>query len=182
MWALKARKMSRSDDAQSQTGPKRLPSFLDIFRVKSVSSANFKYVKAQFYNGSCASVTSIEGGSTLNLRNMEYRYEKVSTPISCERNPHDQLKVHSNAFGLQFVQLIVMKKQTNRKSQLNNQTEQDIVEGRTFSRWLSSEEGLENLKLFIFINTLLCFVLVCWPQVKEALDAAYYIYLDFTTQ
>ncbi|ERL87537.1 hypothetical protein D910_04928 [Dendroctonus ponderosae] len=108
--------MSRSDDAQSQTGPKRLPSFLDIFRVKS------------------------------------------------------------------FVQLIVMKKQTNRKSQLNNQTEQDIVEGRTFSRWLSSEEGLENLKLFIFINTLLCFVLVCWPQVKEALDAAYYIYLDFTTQ
>ncbi|KAH1022859.1 hypothetical protein HUJ04_012178 [Dendroctonus ponderosae] len=92
MWPLKARKMSRSDDAQSQTGPKRLPSCLDIFTVKSVSSANFKYVKTQFHNGSCASVTNIEGGSKLNLQNNEHRYEKVSTPISCERNPQDQPK------------------------------------------------------------------------------------------
>ncbi|KAH1029300.1 hypothetical protein HUJ05_002559 [Dendroctonus ponderosae] len=44
---------------------------------------------------------------------------------------------------------------------LNNQTEQEVVERGTFSRWLSSEEGLENLKLFVFMNTLLCFVLVC---------------------
>ncbi|KAH1022268.1 hypothetical protein HUJ04_011691, partial [Dendroctonus ponderosae] len=51
--------------------------------VKSVSSANFKYGKTQFYNGSCASVTNIKGESTLNLRNMEYGYEQVSTPISC---------------------------------------------------------------------------------------------------
>ncbi|ENN70858.1 hypothetical protein YQE_12436, partial [Dendroctonus ponderosae] len=58
-----------------------------------------------------------------------------------------------------FAQLIVMKEQTNSKSQLNNQREQEVVERGTFSRWLSSEEGLENLKLFI--NTLLCFVLVC---------------------
>ncbi|ERL87536.1 hypothetical protein D910_04927 [Dendroctonus ponderosae] len=74
-----------------------------------------------------------------------------------------------------------MKKQTNNKSQLSNQTEQEVVERGTFSRWLSSEEGLENLKLFVFINTLLCFVLVCWPQMKQAINAAYYIYLDFTT-
>ncbi|ENN82583.1 hypothetical protein YQE_01045, partial [Dendroctonus ponderosae] len=64
----------------------------EIPMVKSVSSANFKYVKTQFYNGSCASVTNIKGESTLNLRYMEHGYEQVSTPISCGRNQQDQPK------------------------------------------------------------------------------------------
>lgn len=50
---------------------------------------------------------------------------------------------------------------------------------RTFSEWLSSDEGIETLKLFVIGNTLLCLMLVVWPQVKEALDAVYYMYMDY---
>lgn len=53
------------------------------------------------------------------------------------------------------------------------------LQERTFSEWLSSDEGIENLKLFVIGNTLVCLMLVVWPQVKEALDAVYYMYMDY---
>lgn len=53
------------------------------------------------------------------------------------------------------------------------------VQERTFSEWLSSDEGIENLKLFVIGNTLVCLMLVVWPQVKEVLDAVYYLYMDY---
>lgn len=53
------------------------------------------------------------------------------------------------------------------------------LQERTFSEWLSSDEGIENLKLFVIGNTLVCLLLVVWPQVKEALDAVYYIYMNY---
>ncbi|XP_060525696.1 uncharacterized protein LOC132701620 [Cylas formicarius] len=45
-----------------------------------------------------------------------------------------------------------------------------------FSKWLKSEEGVENLKLFVIGNSLIVFLLMSWPQIKQGLDAAYYLW------
>lgn len=73
-----------------------LTSCFDIFvRINSLSSANFKYVKSQFYDRLCPNVgasTSVDETSKSSLRNPKHRYEKVSTPISCGHIPKFQQK------------------------------------------------------------------------------------------
>lgn len=61
-----------------------------------------------------------------------------------------------------------------------NQLEKAVSEERTFSDWLRSEEGIENLKLFVLGNTILVFIALSWPHIKETMDAAYFLYLDYT--
>ncbi|XP_066253521.1 uncharacterized protein [Euwallacea similis] len=63
----------------------------------------------------------------------------------------------------------------------NNNTvqEQQEIEERTFSQWLTSEAGIDNLKFFILGNALIWLSMVTWPHVKEVLDAAYYRYFVF---
>ncbi|CAH2013413.1 unnamed protein product [Acanthoscelides obtectus] len=53
-------------------------------------------------------------------------------------------------------------------------------DNRGFGGWLRSEEGIENLKLFVLGNTIFAFFAISWPQIKEALDAAYYLYIEYT--
>lgn len=78
---------------ESETGRKHLLGSFDIFvRINSLSSANFKYVKTQFYNRVYASTTTVEDGSKISVRNTKHRYEKVATPISCGRIPRFQPK------------------------------------------------------------------------------------------
>ncbi|RZC35704.1 hypothetical protein BDFB_000577 [Asbolus verrucosus] len=55
----------------------------------------------------------------------------------------------------------------------------DSDEEEGFSKWLRSNEGVENLKLFVIGNSALIFLLVSWPQVKEALETAYYMYIKY---
>lgn len=73
-----------------------LTSCFDIFvRINSLSSANFKYVKTQFYDRLCPNVgasTSVDETSKSSLRNAKHRYEKVSTPISRGHIPKFQQK------------------------------------------------------------------------------------------
>lgn len=49
-----------------------------------------------------------------------------------------------------------------------------------FSKWIRSEDGLETLKLFVLGNSLIVFIAISWPQIKETLDAVYYMYLDYS--
>lgn len=57
---------------------------------------------------------------------------------------------------------------------------QDSEEEQGFSKWLRSEEGIENLKLFVLGNTIIVFLVLSWPQITETLDAAYYLYLEYS--
>lgn len=68
------------------------------------------------------------------------------------------------------------RKSQNKSSEIEENQQQD----RTFSDWLRSEEGIENLKLFVLGNTILVFTVISWPHIKETLDAVYYLYLDYT--
>lgn len=56
----------------------------------------------------------------------------------------------------------------------------DSDEEEGFSKWIRSEEGLETLKLFVLGNSLIVFIAISWPQIKETLDAVYYMYLDYS--
>lgn len=77
-----------------------------------------------------------------------------------------------------------VKKQPGTPKTNNSQSDQQdtkaIQQERTFSDWLRSDEGIENLKLFVLGNTILVFIAISWPHMKDALDAAYYIYLEYT--
>lgn len=55
----------------------------------------------------------------------------------------------------------------------------DSEEEEGFSKWLRSKEGIENLKLFVLGNSILVFLLISWPEVKETLEAAYYMYIQY---
>lgn len=55
----------------------------------------------------------------------------------------------------------------------------DSEEEIGFSKWLHSTEGIENLKLFVLGNSLMIFLLISWPHIKEALDIVYYMYLEY---
>lgn len=55
----------------------------------------------------------------------------------------------------------------------------DSEEEESFSNWIRSEEGIENLKLFVLGNSLIVLIVISWPQIKEALDAAYYMYVEY---
>lgn len=57
---------------------------------------------------------------------------------------------------------------------------QDSDEEQGFSQWIRSEEGLENLKLFVLGNTLIVFLTIFWPHIKEMLDTGYYMYIEYT--
>lgn len=72
----------------------------------------------------------------------------------------------------------VQKKTQDRND--NSQKQKKDQEERTFSDWLRSDEGIENLKLFVLGNSILVFIAISWPHIKESLDAAYYLYLDYT--
>lgn len=56
---------------------------------------------------------------------------------------------------------------------------EDSEDEQTFSNWLRSSDGMECLKLFVIGNSLLIFLLVSWPQMKEGLNSAYFIYKEF---
>lgn len=58
--------------------------------------------------------------------------------------------------------------------------QQDSEDEQGFSKWLRSEEGVENLKLFVLGNSIIVFLALSWPQIKEVLDAVYYLYLEYT--
>lgn len=72
-----------------------------------------------------------------------------------------------------------LKETKNKKNQLENTSEpQDSEEEESFSKWLSSNEGVENLKLFVIGNSLFLFILISWPQIKEVIEAAYDFYSE----
>lgn len=71
------------------------------------------------------------------------------------------------------------KRSTSQKKSQEKSEEEKQVEERTFSDWLCSEEGIETVKLFVFGNTILIFLVVSWPYIKETLDSVYYLYLDY---
>lgn len=56
----------------------------------------------------------------------------------------------------------------------------DSDEEAGFSKWIRSEEGLETLKLFVLGNSLIVFIAISWPQIRETLDAVYYMYLEYS--
>lgn len=62
----------------------------------------------------------------------------------------------------------------------NSEKGKEDIEERTFSDWLRSDDGIENIKLFVFGNTILVFIALSWPHIKETLDSAYYLYLEYT--
>lgn len=44
-----------------------------------------------------------------------------------------------------------------------------------FSKWLRSNEGIELLKFFVLGNSLVVFLMMTWPNMREAFNSAYYI-------
>ncbi|CAH1373292.1 hypothetical protein MTP99_014709 [Tenebrio molitor] len=79
------------------------------------------------------------------------------------------------------------KKQQESKTKISKQNLEakpnghpsDSEEEEGFSKWLRSNEGIENLKLFVLANSILIFLLISWPQVKESLETAYYMYREY---
>ncbi|CAH1104690.1 unnamed protein product [Psylliodes chrysocephalus] len=78
------------------------------------------------------------------------------------------------------------KKPTSKLSKSNKTEEeskpiaQDSEDEQSFSNWLRSDEGVENLKLFIVGNSIIVFLVLSWPNIKETLDAMYYSYIEYT--
>lgn len=71
------------------------------------------------------------------------------------------------------------KKSTKIISEAKGPIDPDSEEEIGFSKWLHSDEGIENLKLFVLGNSLMIFLLISWPHIKEALDTVYYIYVEY---
>ncbi|KAJ3665051.1 hypothetical protein Zmor_000566 [Zophobas morio] len=71
------------------------------------------------------------------------------------------------------------KHSKNKLEQKSTTEPPDSEEEESFSKWLRSSEGLENLKLFVIGNSVLIFLLVSWPQIKETLETAYYMYIEY---
>lgn len=46
----------------------------------------------------------------------------------------------------------------------------DEAENQGFSFWLRSTEGFEMMRLFVIANSLVVFVTIGWPSMKEALN------------
>ncbi|KAF7282038.1 hypothetical protein GWI33_003466 [Rhynchophorus ferrugineus] len=69
-------------------------------------------------------------------------------------------------------------KSKNSPRRKEDENESDNEE-QGFTKWLRSEDGWETLKLFVFGNTLVCFLLISWPEMKQTMDAFYYSYMDY---
>lgn len=52
----------------------------------------------------------------------------------------------------------------------------DPDDERTFSNWLKSEQGTENLKLFVLGNALVLLFTVSFPKLCDALDIIYKLF------
>lgn len=58
-------------------------------------------------------------------------------------------------------------------STANDQSDSDNEGG--FSKWLHSNEGMELLKFFVLGNSLIVFLMMTWPNMRQVFDSAYYI-------
>ncbi|KAF5302410.1 hypothetical protein FQR65_LT08498 [Abscondita terminalis] len=68
------------------------------------------------------------------------------------------------------------KKETFSRS---NEDIPDSDEERSFSNWFRTAEGIEFLKVFVVLNSIVVFSILAWPNVKESLNELYYIYVQY---
>lgn len=48
----------------------------------------------------------------------------------------------------------------------------------TFSAWLRTGEGVELMKMFVITNSLIVFLTMTWPHIKEMLGVLYSFFYD----
>ncbi|KAK9884487.1 hypothetical protein WA026_007329 [Henosepilachna vigintioctopunctata] len=65
-----------------------------------------------------------------------------------------------------------------KKEKPSNETSEKNRE-HTFSSWLSSPQGTENLKLFVFGNILFLLFAVTWPKICQTVDIIYETYKTY---
>lgn len=56
------------------------------------------------------------------------------------------------------------------------ETKDDEAENQGFSFWLRSNEGFEMMRLFVIANSLVVFVTIGWPSMREALNVIYEVF------
>jgi hypothetical protein len=49
----------------------------------------------------------------------------------------------------------------------------DDESNQGFSKWLSTGEGVEYMKMFVILNSLMVFITMTWPQIEQAFDIIY---------
>ncbi|KAK4881261.1 hypothetical protein RN001_004580 [Aquatica leii] len=57
----------------------------------------------------------------------------------------------------------------------SNEDIPDSDDERSFSNWFRTADGIEFLKLFVILNSIVVFTTLAWPNVKESLNELYYI-------
>ncbi|KAL3277644.1 hypothetical protein HHI36_012984 [Cryptolaemus montrouzieri] len=91
-------------------------------------------------------------------KNREKNHPKKNSPIQsdCPKDKEEPIKIESPSEDL-----------------VDSDNEQ------TFSNWLSSSQGTENLKLFVLGNSLLLFLAITWPKIAQATNAIYELYKEY---
>lgn len=78
-----------------------------------------------------------------------------------------------------------MKRNKRKSNESEKPSTPDVIDATdsdeeiSFSNWLRTADGIELMKLFVVMNSLIVFLTMSWPQIKEALDEAYYLYLNY---